>query len=89
MLTDKQIENMDNSRCSSFFNKQRDRFEVLDHNGTDPSDCPDDEAQMLWYDNQLEGFIAFNHFSNGDKVALLWDLSEEQHCLWINRKLGE
>ena len=86
-LTNEQIENLHHTSMKSFYHKQPERFEIMDHAGKALRDIDDEKAHLRWYKSQLEALFAFNYFAKKHNVALLWDMAENpepQYCLLID-----
>jgi len=73
LLPEKYIEALHHTGQASFYHNQKDRWEL--YKGK-KSDIPKDgKGYMMWYETQLEAFIAYNHYKKKYKTALLGDLT--------------
>ena len=99
-LTDKQIEDLHHTSCQSFFNEQRDRFEIylasFSSNTRNTEEFSDEDWHFRFYNTRIEALFAYNYFSQETETMLLWDMGKEEWCVFtqINnvqrtRKKGE
>jgi archaellum component FlaG (FlaF/FlaG flagellin family) len=86
-LTHKDIDYLHHTRCSSFYLKQIDRFEIM----FDPDNLQvidnDDKYTMLWCDRYLEARLIQNWYSSlysKNKGMVMYDLASEDYCVLIN-----
>ena len=88
LLTPEDIEELYKTKAYSFYHEQKDRFEIV--KGKKEDIAQDGIGTMMWYENQLEGFISFNYYKQKYKTVLLWDMAENPEpnfCIIIDKKM--
>ena len=86
-IDNKDIENLHHASMSSFYEKQKDRFEII------KGDIKDIEKDgtLMWYGQftQIDALISYQYYSKKYKCVLLWDTAENpepEWCIYINKK---
>lgn len=79
-LTEQQIRSLHHTSCPSFFNEQRDRFEVheasFDPNIKNMAKLKDEDWHFRFYHTRIEALFAYNYFSQETETMLLFDMEE-------------